>query len=92
MSEFSDAIKQRYFKPKNLEIQDKMNKQRVKTTILTLCEEHIKEAGDVLIFESGARELQYVVEAINEEPLKSKYNILQISETLFQSSLVEIEL
>lgn len=92
MSEFSEAIKQRYFKPKNAEVQDKMNKQRVKTTILALCEKYIHEAGEVLTFECGAKELQYVVEVVNEEPLKSKYNIFQISETLFEVSLVEIEL
>ena len=92
MSEFTEAIKQRYFKPRNAEIQDKMNKQRVKATILSLCDNYVKEAGDILVFECGSRELQYVVEAVNEEPLKSKYNILQTNETMFEASLVEIDI
>ena len=92
MSEFSEALKQKYTKPRNTEIVDRMNKQRVKGTILAQCEKHLQEVGDRFTFESLKGELQYVVEAINEEPLKSRYVITQVSETLFEASLVEVDL
>lgn len=92
MSEFSEALKTRYSKQKNSEIADKMNKQRVKVSILTLCDTYIKDVGEALIFECNKNDLQYVVVAINEDPLQTKYNIQQISETLFHASLVELEI
>ena len=92
MGEFSEAIKSKYMRQRNSEIADKMAKQRVKVSILTLCDTYVKQAGDQLVFECGKNDLQYVVIAINEDPLKSKYNIQQVSETLFIASLVEIEI
>lgn len=92
MSEFTEALKMKYTKPKNSEIADKMAKQRVKVSILTLCDTYIKQSGDNLIFECSKNDLQYVVVAINEDPLKSKYFIQQLSETLFSASLVELDL
>lgn len=92
MSEFTEALKDKYTKQRNSEIADKMAKQRVKVSILTLCDTYIKQSGDVLIFECSKNDLQYVVVAINEDPLKSKYVIQQLSETLFSSRLVELDL
>lgn len=92
MSEFTEALKAKYTKQRNSEIADKMAKQRVKVSILTLCDTYIKQSGDVLIFECSKNDLQYVVVAINEDPLKSKYVIQQLSETLFSSRLVELDL
>lgn len=91
MSEFTEALKSKYTKQRNSEIADMMAKQRVKVGILTLCDTYIKNSGDVLIFECNKNDLQYVVVAINEDPLKSKYVIQQMSETLFSASLVELE-
>lgn len=90
MGEFSEALKNRYSRRKNSEIVEMMNKQRVKIAILTLCDKYIQDAGDTLTFESSKNNLQYVVTAINEDPLVTKYNIQQISETLFQACLVEL--
>ena len=92
MSEFSDALNTRYSKQRNSEIADKMAKQRVKVSILTLCDTYIKKAGQELVFECNKNDLQHVLVAINEDPLKSKYFIHQISETLFHASLIELEL
>lgn len=92
MSEFTEALKLKYTKQKNSEIADMMAKQRVKVSILTLCDTYIKQAGDILVFECNRNDLQYIVVAINEDPLKSKYFIQQISETLFSASLVELDL
>lgn len=92
MSEFTEAVKQRYMKPKNSEVQDKINKQQVKGVILSLCETYLETSEDVLTFESLKGELQYVIEAINEEPLKSRFIINQVSETLFEARLIEIDI
>ena len=69
-----------------------MAKQRVKVSILTLCDTYIKEAGQELVFECNKNDLQHVLVAINEDPLKSKFFIHQISETLFNASLIELEI
>jgi predicted nuclease of restriction endonuclease-like RecB superfamily len=92
LSEFTEAVKEKLFRSRNTETQSRINKQQVKASILNLCDEYIKDNGDILTFESTAFELPYVVEAITEEPLKSKYNISQISETLFQARAIEFEL
>ena len=92
MGEFLEAIKQRYFKPKNIEIADKMSKQKVKNTILSLCEQYLQNDGDKLTFEALKGDLPFVLEAINEEPLKSRYIITQVSENMFEAMLVEVDL
>ena len=92
MSEFTEALKSRYTKQRNSEIADMMAKQRVKVSIITLCDTYIKQSGDSLVFECSKNDLQYVVVAINEDPLKSKYIIQQVAETLFIASLVELDL
>lgn len=92
MSEFTEALKTRYSKQRNSEIADKMAKQRVKVSILTLCDTYIKQAEDHFIFECNKNDLQHVVVAINEDPLKSKYFIQQIAETLFDASLIAVDL
>lgn len=92
MGEFTEAFKKKYARQRNSEIADKIAKQRVKVSILNLCDTYIKQYGDVLVFECTKNDLQYVVVAVNEDPLKSKYFIQQLSETLFSARFVELDL
>ena len=92
MGEFSEALKQRYFKPRNAEIAEKMKRQRVKSSILSACETHLQYEGDSLTFEVLKGELPYVVEAINDDIITSRYIITQISETMFLAQMVEVDL
>lgn len=91
MGELLDYFKSKYKKNVSSS-EEQMNKTNVKNTISDLCEEHLKEVGDVFKFEVLPKDLPYVVTVIDEEPLKSKYIINQISKTLFEAILREVEI
>lgn len=92
MGELFDFVKSKYSQADKSETKDMMGIQRVKNTLVEICEMHIKDVGDKLTFEVLPKELPYAVAVLNEEPLKSKYNIYQASETLFVAQLKELEL
>jgi hypothetical protein len=92
-SELFDYIKEKYSKSgEKSATLEQMSRQRVKNTISNLCKKYLQEAGQVFTFEVTRKDLPYAIIAIDEEPLKSMYNIQQISETIFQVSLKELEL
>ncbi len=74
------------------ETKELMQKQKVKNGILNVCDSKLKDTDELLTFEVLPSDLQYVAEVIDEEPLKSKYQIVQVSETLFTARLRELEL
>lgn len=92
MGELLDYLKNRYIKKNASNSNDQMSKTIVKNTISELCEEYLKDVGDVLKFEVLSKDLPYVVSVIDEEPLKSKYVINQVSKTLFEAVLREVEI
>ena len=91
MGELTDYFLER-FKKSDSETKDKMNKQKVKNAISSICEQYLLDADDVLEFEVSNKDLPYAVEVIYEEPIRSKYVINQISATMFSAVLKEIEL
>lgn len=93
MGELLDWVKERYFggNSKNT-TRDLIRKQKVKNAIIRVCNEHLTKAGDVFEFEIKPEDLQYATAVVNEEPLKSKYLIYQISETMFSARLQELDL
>jgi len=93
LSELFDYLKEKYSKnPERTLIKDKMNIQRVTNNIALICETYLKEAGQVLSFEVDKKDLSYVIQAIDDESLTSMYDIVQVSETMFNVSLKEIQL
>lgn len=92
MGELFDYLKSRYIKTDSSETKDMMQKQRVKNGILSVCDKHLQDTEELLTFEVRPSDLQYVAEILDEEPLKSKYQIIQVSETLFTARLRELEL
>ncbi len=92
MGELMEYFKNKYYKKNVSSSEDNMNKTNVKNTISELCEEYLKDVGDVFTFEVLPKDLPYVVAVIDEEPLKSKYIINQISKTLFEAMLKEVEI
>lgn len=92
MGELLDYIKGRYLKSDSSETKDLMQKQKVKNGILNVCDNYIDSSDELLTFEVLPSDLQYVAEILEEEPLKSKYQIIQVSETLFTAKLREMEL
>ena len=91
MGELFDYFAGKY-KKKSLYSEDQMAKTLVKNTISNLCEEYLVNIGDVFTFEVLPRDLSYAVMVIQEEPLRSKYNINQVSKSMFQASLKEVEI
>jgi len=91
MGELLDYFSKR-FKKQELYSEDQMSKTKVKNAIANLCEEYLEEAGDVFTFEVLPKDLSYAVMVIHEEPLKSQYDINQISKTMFRASMKEVEL
>ncbi|MGV3076275.1 hypothetical protein ACEE21_14415 [Clostridium baratii] len=91
MGELLEYFKSKYKKNASSS-EDQMIKTNVKNTISDLCEEHLEDIGDVFQFEVLPKDLPYVVTVIDEEPLKSKYIINQISKTLFEAILREVEI
>lgn len=88
MGELTEYIKERYFrKGSNAETKDLMQRQRVKNAIQNICDSKITGPDEVLEFEISPKDLPYATEVIVEEPLKSKYDIIQTSETLFMAQL-----
>lgn len=92
MGEIAEYLREKYSKSHNRETQELINKQRVKNSILSVCDEHLEDADDIFEFEVVGRDIQYAVIVIVEEPLCSKYNIQQKSDTIFVAQLKEIEL
>lgn len=91
MSELFDYLKENYTKgAEKSKTAEQMKRQKIKNTISSLCNEYLTEAGQVFKFEVSERELPYVIIVIDEEPLKSMYDIIQVSETLFEASLKEL--
>ena len=91
MGELLDYFKNKYGKTSSTS-EDQLAKMIVKTTISDICENNLKEVGSILTFEVLPKDLVYAVSVIDEEPLKSKYVINQISKTMFEASLREVEI
>ena len=91
MSELLDYLKEKYSKNNDKDVTlEQMNRQRIKNTISAVCKQYLVEAGQVFQFEVSKKDLPYAIIAIDEEPLKSMYDIIQVDETLFVASLKEI--
>lgn len=90
MGELFDYVKQRYNKKDVSEVDDLLRRSKVKNTIESLCDEYLVNPGDVFEFEVSPDDLQYAVSVLNEEPLKSKFTIVQSAPSLFNASLNEM--
>lgn len=71
---------------------DQIRKNTVKHAIALVCDTYLKDVGDVFTFEVLEEDLPYAISVIEEEPLKSKYIINQVSKSLFEAVLSEIEI
>lgn len=92
MGELFDYFKERYLRSDRSEVADMMERSKVKNTINELCSTYLKDAGDIFEFEVSKNDLTYAVEVVEEEPLKSMYDIYQISPTIFRAKLKELDL
>lgn len=90
-NELLEYFKEKYSKNNKDVVAEQMKKQKVKNTIFDLCKEYLSNVGQIFEFEVDSKLLPYAIEAINEEPLKSMYDIAQsTTETIFIANLKEI--
>lgn len=90
MREVWEIIKERYFSFGKSVSTNLLERVKVRNALLKLCEEHLETADDVLIFEVMSSSLPFAVAVINDEIIESQYQIVQISETLFEARMVVI--
>lgn len=91
MGELLDYFKDKYSKSSSkTAIQDSMAKQRMKNNIVSVCEQYLVSAGDQLTFEVSDKDLPYALAVISDDPLRSRYNIIQVGANLLCASLKEI--
>ena len=91
MGYLTQYIKERFSK-NNSESKDIMSRQRVKNSVVAVCEKYLVNDGDTFVFEALSNELPYVVSVITDNYIKSRYNINQISDTLFTATLQTVDL
>lgn len=93
MGELLDYIKERYSRAGDRgEIQESMNRQRVKNSIVEICEKYLKNSGDEFTFEVLGRDLSYALIVIAEEPLSSRYDFVQVDESIFKATMKSFDL
>lgn len=92
MGELLDYFKEKYSSSDKNKSKGLMEKQRVRTAIEGVCEKYLKDTGDTFVFEVSPKDLPYAVMVIAEEPLISKYSIVQISESMFSSQLKTLDI
>lgn len=91
MREVWEIIKERYFSFGKSVSTNLLERVKVRNSLLKLCEEHLQNSEDVLVFEVMASSLPFAVAVINDEIIASQYQIVQISETLFEARMVVLE-
>lgn len=92
MNELLTYLKDRYLNSNKSEMQDSISKQRVKNNIIDVCEKYLVNIGDEFTFEVLDKDLGYALAVIDEEPLRSRYSIIQVGENLLCASLKEIDM
>ena len=91
MREVWEIIKERYFSFGKSVSTNLLERVKGRNALLKLCEEHLQNSEDVLVFEVMASSLPFAVAVINDEIIASQYQIVQISETLFEARMVVLE-
>lgn len=90
MGEIINLLKKKYSKPKqNTSLVRQMG---IATKIDNMCSRYLQSAEDIFRFEVLGDDLAYAVIVIDEEPLVNKFVINQISETLFEARLRQVQL
>ena len=92
MGELLNYLKDKYTRSGNRsEMQDSISKQRIKNSIVSACETYLHNAGESFTFEVSEKDIPYALAVIDEEPLRSRYNIIQTGASLLCASLKEID-
>lgn len=71
---------------------ERLELNKVKSTIESLCDQYLENPNDILTFEALPSAIEYVVELFTSGVLSEKYEYDQITDTLFRIKLRELEL
>lgn len=71
---------------------DRLEKNRVRSTLEDMCAKYLTEPESILEFEALPNALPFVISVLEEPVFLEKYEFEQVSETLFQIREKEIQL
>lgn len=71
---------------------DRLEKNRVRSTLEDMCVKYLTEPESILEFEALPNALPFVISVLEEPVFLEKYEFEQVSETLFQIREKEIQL
>lgn len=71
---------------------DRLEKNRVRSTLEDMCAKYLIEPESILEFEALPNALPFVISVLEEPVFLEKYEFEQVSETLFQIREKEIQL
>ena len=86
-----DILKDKFFN-KDKGSSERLEKNRVRVAIEGACSEFLTDFNSVLTFEALPNALDGTLAVIEEPSLTAKYDFYQVSETIFQVRLKEINL
>lgn len=71
---------------------ERLERNKVRATIEKICEERLKESSDILTFEALPSAINDVISVLEEPVLAEKYEFAQVSETLFQIKMKDLDI
>lgn len=71
---------------------ERLERNKVRASIESMCEDRLKDSDDILTFEALPSAINDVISVLEEPVIAEKYEFAQISETLFQIKLRELDI
>ena len=71
---------------------ERLERNKVRASIESMCEDRLKDSDDILTFEALPSAINDVISVLEEPVVAEKYEFAQISETLFQIKLRELDI
>lgn len=71
---------------------ERLERNKARAYIERMCEERLKDSNDILTFEALPNAINDVISVLEEPIIAEKYDFIQISETLFQIKMKDLEI
>ena len=71
---------------------ERLERNKARAFIERMCEERLKESSDILTFEALPSAINDVISVLEEPVLAEKYDFIQVSETLFQIKMKDLDI
>lgn len=86
-----DVLKEKAVR-KDTSSAERLERNRVRASIEVMCEDRLKTSDDILTFEALPSAINDVIFVLEEPIIAEKYEYIQISETLFQIKMRELDI